>query len=556
MAEHKLRRRAVLAAGAGAAAGIAGIGSSSAPAAPKDPGRLDPQAVSVTPDDQQYPDCIRGMNQRYIGNPEKVQIVNSTKQVVQAVQEAVDQKKRLTVVSSGHCFEDFIFDPAVQVVIDVSKLNAIHYDPARNAIAIGSGATVLEVYETLYKDWGVTVPAGLCYSVGMGGHITGGAWGSLCRTHGLAVDHLYAVEVVVVDAKGHARAVVATREPDDPNRELWWAHTGGGGGNFGVVTRFWFRSPGAEGTDPRKLLPAPPREILISAVAWSWSDIDQADFMTLARNFGRWQAANSAVDSPQRAVAGTLLLNHRSNGQLGLFTLVDATADGAEQMLHDYVAFIQNKVSVPAGALTNAMADFNPMPEYAAPTRLPWLQATRFIGTTNSALNDPTLRGEYKSAFMRAAHPDDQLAALYRSLISEQIENPLAGVQFTPYGGQVGAVAPSATASVHRSAVFKMLWSALWNDPAQDEQHIEWVRESYRSTYAGTGGVPVPGPITDGCYVNYCDIDLSDPRFNKSGTPWSTLYYKENYPRLQRVKLRWDPTNFFRHKQSIELPTS
>ena len=92
----------------------------------------------------------------------------------------------------------------------------------------------------------MTIPAGESPDLGVGGHVLGGAFGFLCRQHGLAADHLYGVEVVVVDETGTARSVVATREPSDPNRELWWAHTGGGGGNFGIVTRYWFRSPGAE----------------------------------------------------------------------------------------------------------------------------------------------------------------------------------------------------------------------------------------------------------------------------------------------------------------------
>ncbi|WP_390623977.1 BBE domain-containing protein [Fodinicola feengrottensis] len=52
--------------------------------------------------------------------------------------------------------------------------------------------------------------------------------------------------------------------------------------------------------------------------------------------------------------------------------------------------------------------------------------------------------------------------------------------------------------------------------------------------------------------VNYPDVDLADPVWNTSGVPWSTLYYKENYPRLQRIKSRWDPRNVFRHALSIE----
>lgn len=62
----------------------------------------------------------------------------------------------------------------------------------------------------------------------------------------------------------------------------------------------------------------------------------------------------------------------------------------------------------------------------------------------------------------------------------------------------------------------------------------------------------MPDETTDGCFVNYCDTDLSDPEFNKSGVPWSTLYYKENYPRLRRIKGKWDPRDFFRHGQSVE----
>ncbi|HET9257222.1 MAG TPA: hypothetical protein VFO16_18765 [Pseudonocardiaceae bacterium] len=73
----------------------------------------------------------------------------------------------------------------------------------------------------------------------VGGHVSGGGWGMLCRQYGLIIDHLYAVEVVVVDATGKARTVVATRERNDPNRDLWWARTGGGGNSFGVVTRYW-----------------------------------------------------------------------------------------------------------------------------------------------------------------------------------------------------------------------------------------------------------------------------------------------------------------------------
>ncbi|OKI23797.1 hypothetical protein A6A08_03285 [Nocardiopsis sp. TSRI0078] len=85
--------------------------------------------------------------------------------------------------------------------------------------------------------------------------------------------------------------------------------------------------------------------------------------------------------------------------------------------------------------------------------------------------------------------------------------------------------------------------------------HITWIRDIYRKTFASTGGVPVIGDATDGCYINYPDAVLNDPSWNRSEDRWSKLYYKDSYPRLRRVKERWDPLDVFRHRQSVE-PTA
>lgn len=55
----------------------------------------------------------------------------------------------------------------------------------------------------------------------------------------------------------------------------------------------------------------------------------------------------------------------------------------------------------------------------------------------------------------------------------------------------------------------------------------------------------------DVVYGNHPDVDLADPEWNTSGVPLHTLYYKDNYPRLQRIKARWDPSNVFHHALSI-----
>jgi aclacinomycin oxidase len=144
---------------------------------------------------------------------------------VSAVEDAVQEGRRLVVTSGGHCLEGFVADPDVRVIIDVSPMKRIYYDARRGAVAVEAGATVGETFRVLYDRWGVVIPLGEYPAIGMGGHVVGGAFGFLCRQLGLAADYLYAVEVVTVDASGRANSVVATRDASDPNtRALVGAH--------------------------------------------------------------------------------------------------------------------------------------------------------------------------------------------------------------------------------------------------------------------------------------------------------------------------------------------
>jgi aclacinomycin oxidase len=153
----------------------------------------------------------------------------------------------------------------------------------------------------------VTIPGGSCPTVGVGGHITGGGYGYLSRQYGLVADNVYAVEVVTVDSAGKAKATIATREVNDPNRDLWWAHSGGGGGNFGIVTRYWLKSPDATGSDPTKQLPKAPTALTRATAAWRWSDLDRAAWARLLGNFQAWSARNSAPGTPTAALTGMLV---------------------------------------------------------------------------------------------------------------------------------------------------------------------------------------------------------------------------------------------------------
>jgi aclacinomycin oxidase len=161
----------------------------------------------------------------------------------------------------------------------------------------------------------------------MGGHVAGGAFGFLCRQLGLAADYLHAVEAVTVDEGGRANTVVATREASDPHRELWWAHTGGGAGNFGVVTRYWFRAPDATGNDAASLLPRAPESITTLRAEWNWSDVNEATFRRLMQNHGAWCEQHSGADSPNASL-WTLLEIHRQ--QFGKIIVRGVSTAGAE----------------------------------------------------------------------------------------------------------------------------------------------------------------------------------------------------------------------------------
>ncbi|MEU6062830.1 BBE domain-containing protein, partial [Streptomyces sp. NPDC047097] len=411
---------------------------------------------------------------------------------------------------------------------------------------------LLNVYEALYQGWGVTVPGGICYSVGAGGHIAGGGYGLLSRAHGLVTDHLYAVEVVVVDDHGTVRTVVATREKDDPNRDLWWAHTGGGGGNFGLVTRYWFRSPGAKGTEPGDQLISPPSTVLVSAVDFSWDQLTEARFTRLLKNFGAWHEENSGPDSKYRHLSSLFNVSSKAHGSVGMFTQVDATRPDARQLLDDYNKAILAGTGIKPKPLTKATGELPAMPQLAEPREMPWLNATRLVGTNNPTITNPTSRGAHKSAYMRKNFTDHQIAALYQHMSRPDFQNPDTMLVLFSFGGRVNAQAPDATANAQRSSIFKMCFQTFWDDRSEDDFYLGWVRDLYEDFFAKTGGVPVPDDSTEGCYINYPDRDMADPARNRSGVPWQTLYYKENYPKLQSVKRRWDPSNYFRHSLSVE----
>lgn len=477
----------------------------------------------VTRDDPRYPTMVRGFNLRWVGEPEYVQVCGDTQQVLEAVQSAVSASRRVTVRCGGHCYEDFVCDNHDGVIIDLSPMSGV-YRVAPDIYCVEGGATLWNVYETLYREHGVTLPGGSCYSVGIGGHVTGGGYGLLSRLHGLTIDYLHAVEIVHVDGDGQAQAIAVSADSTDPDElDLLWANQGGGGGNFGIVTRFFFKG-----------LPTAPTRAWLSSQAWSWSDLTYDRFADLIVRYGEFFQANSEPGSPFAGLFGLLHLFQRA-GTNPSITLTTQYVGDQPELLAEFTKFMAGSLPTRAGS-ARIGAHSAQLPGSASEP-MPWLFVTQTLNGSG-----PNRRGKYKSAYMLKAFPERQIEVMFEHLSKPSCANPAALLQVDSYGCQVNAVSPEATAIPQRSSVMKLQYQTYWSSEAEDAQNLDWISGFYEDMYGPAG--PRPDDTMDGCYVNYPDVELED---------WEYLYYKECYPRLQRAKARWDPLNVFRHEQSIKV---
>ncbi|GAA4929290.1 FAD-binding oxidoreductase [Streptomonospora halophila] len=507
---------------------------------------------TIRPDDPRFPALSRGFNQRWIAKPDYVRMVYSADDAVKALQQALDERKdesgRITVRSGGHCYEDFVCGDDVRVIFDTSPMHDVYWDEDVEAYCVEAGATNWHAYSHLYPAAGVTLPGGSCYSVGIGGHVPGGGFGLLSRHHGLTVDYLYGVEVVVADKDRMARRVRATADDnDEDHRRLLWAHTGGGGGNFGVLTKLWFRD-----------LPEPPAFVRLCGRAWKWEDFDQQEFHKLLTAYGTYFRDNQDPSTHSGRLFALLKLNHRSNGEILLTAQVDCESpdnnDPGKLAMDEFLAAVDGAIGPESSGQESGTGDHPAVKGAKIPRVMPWLTATQALNSSGE-----NSRGKYKSACIRKPFTAEQIDAMWDYLGNghyTKYRNPRAVIQIDSYGGRINEVGPAATAVAQRDSIMKMQYQVYWTtgDP-EEPTHIRWIRDTYAATFAATNGVPEIGgddAVTDGCYINYPDADLGDDEWNDSWQTWAQLYYKDAYPALRKVKARWDPHNVFRHRQSIE----
>ncbi len=506
-------------------------------------------AVTRTP----FPSDRQGFNRRWFADGlQMVCIPTRAADVAASLEGAISAHgSNVKVVSGRHCYEDFAYNSSTQAIIDMSGINSAGFDPAVGAYFVDAGCDNWSAYRTLLNVFGRTLPDGSCASVGAGGHISGGGYGLLSREYGLSIDHVTAIDIVTWDAVSAKASLrhVSDSSTDAAERDLFWAARGAGGGNFGIIVRFYFADP-----------PVAPAYASIWTVAWNWSDLTSTGFRRLLAEYADWVAEMPGLQF------SLLKLNHVAAGQV-MMILQIASDPGVGRDAH---------LTQVGRTVTAAQKRFSSAARVAPGQQLvQHLTLLEALWTLNGS--GPNQFGKYKSSYLRAAMPEDQVDAIHHWLNTYPDDVPRGDmaqslVQVDSYGGAINRHSSTSSAVPQRSSLLKLQFQTYWNNSslvgegdegraaAQENTHLEWIRGMYRDTYSTYGGVPNPARdpngIVDGCYYNYPDVDLgthADGRIDDA----LTLYFQDNFRKNPRnlvdIKQRWDPTNVFNHAQSIPV---
>jgi hypothetical protein len=369
------------------------------------------------------------------------------------------------------------------LVIDLAPMHTVVVDPAARTATVEGGATWGQV-DAATHEHGLATPAGIVSTTGVGGLTLGGGHGYLSRRWGLTIDNLLEAEVVLADGR-----VVTASETSHP--DLFWALRGGGG-NFGIVSRFTFRLH-------------PVKNVICGPTAWPASAT--SDVLSWFRDF------LPAQDEEMYGFFATMTVPpvepfpeafhlHKACAVVWCHTVDPADADEAFAPVREMQPAWDGTGQAPYPALQSAF-------DGLYPKGLQW----------------------YWRGDLFRSIPDEAVAAHAR--FTEQLPTMHSGMHIYPIDGAVNRVGTDETAWGHRDVTFSQVIVGVDPDPANAAAIKKWTVDYFDATH----------PYSEkAAYINFM-MDEGQDRVRAT--------YGPNYERLARVKGEYDPENTFRINQNI-----
>jgi FAD/FMN-containing dehydrogenase len=364
------------------------------------------------------------------------------------------------------------------VMIDLRLLREVDVDPVRRIAEAGGGATWND-FDPACQRHGLATPGGTFGTTGIGGLTLGGGLGHLMGPFGLTLDNLVQAEVVTRDGS----ILIAD---ESANGDLFWGLRGGGG-NFGVVTRFVYQL---------HELPT----LTAGMLVYDFSKA--ADVLRRARDV--------IEDTPDELTVFLVLGRHRASGEPIVAASVCWTGSS-----DDARSRLELLRSIP-GLLADAVRPMS------------YLQLQGIFGEIPFGL-----RHYWKGHFVNAL-PDDLIELVVEHFARRT--SPLGTILIEPLHGLATRVPEDATAFANRHAAFNVSGISIWESEDDDEEQTAWARDF-------ADGVQ-PHSTRGGGYLNYMGRDEPLERVEAAFGP-------EKFARLRELKRKFDPDNLFRQNQNI-----
>ncbi|KAK1581566.1 hypothetical protein Q3G72_007011 [Acer saccharum] len=428
---------------------------------------------------------------------------------------------QIRVRSGGHDYEGLSFVSDVPfVIVDLINMSSISVDTENQTAWVQSGATIGQLYYKIAeKSKTLAFPAGVCPTVGVGGHFSGGGYGFLLRKYGLAADNI--VDAQLIDVKGQFL------DRNSMGEDLFWAIRGGGGASFGVIVAWKI-----------KLVAVPPTVTVFNVqrtleqnatkIILKWQQVaDKVHEDLMIRIFLR--SVNSSTEQGKKTmrvsfesmflggVDQLLPLMQKSLPELGL-----VNEDCIEMSWIDSILYFSGFRN---GESMDVLLDRNPI-------------SRRFF--------------KAKSDYVKEPIPETAWEGIYKRFYEEEAE--AAEMILSPYGGKMSEISESEIPFPHRVGnLYKIQHLVYWEEEGNEiaQKHINWIRRLYSFV------APYVSKNPRAAYINYRDLDIGTNNIKGSYTSfkqasiWGVKYFKNNFNRLVHVKTKVDPTNFFRNEQSI-----